>query len=592
MTFSAIKGFWRFWIFAMVAFSLVLTIAACNPQGLKTQAARVPQMVDSILSDPKTFNLVLNNESPSPTDLMYVGLITENGLTGELEPELAEKWEVSADKKKVTFTLRNGLKWSNGQPLTVDDVVFTYKDIYLNEKVPTDIQDVLRIGKQRLLPSVRKVDDRRVEFTTPEPFAPFLRVTGGLAILPKHVLAETITKTGSDGNPLLFTTWGTDTDPKKIICNGMYTIDSYAATQRIIFKRNPNYWRKDAQGNQQPYIERIIWSVIENQNTILLQFRSGGLDISEPIRAEDYPILKREEKRGDFTTYIGGPRAITTFMSFNLNQGRRNGKPVVDPVKSKWFNNVKFRQAVAYAINREKMNTNIFRGLGVLINSQIITASPYHVKEGLKAYNYNLDEARKLLKEAGFKYNEKNQLLDADGNLVRFTLMTNAGNTFREAMIAQIKQDLAKIGIQVDLSPINFGVLIDKLDNTQNWEAYLLAMRGSREPNSGANVWLPDSRSHSFNQSAAPGKPPLEDRVVADWEAEIGRLYVEGAQELDETKRKEIYAKIQQISQEYLPWIPLVNARVMAVVRNRIQGVQYPEIGGAIWNLRELRAEE
>ena len=594
MKFSAPTDFWRFWVFAMVTFSFAIGVTACNPQGYKTQAARVPQMVDSVLSDPKSFNYALVNEDPNVTGFLYVGLITENALTDKLEPELAEKWELSPDKKKVTFTLREGLKWSDGEPLNADDVVFTFRDIFLNPKVPTDIQDVLRIGKQRQLPTVRKIDDRQVEFTTPEPFAPFLRVVGGLGILPKHVLAETIEKKGSDGNPLFLSTWGTNTDPKKIIANGPYTIDQYAATQRVIFKRNPNYWRRDARGNPQPYIERIIWSVIENQNTELLQFRSGGLDISEPIRAEDYPILKKEEKRGDFTAYIGGTRPITTFMAFNLNQGRRNGRPVVDPVKSKWFNNPKFRQAIAYAIDRERMNTNIFRGLGVLINSTILETSPYYLKpaEGLKIYTFDQGRSKTLLKEAGFKPNDRGQLADAEGNPVRFTLMTNAGNTFREAMVAQIKQDLSQLGIQVDINPINFGVLIDKLDNTQEWESYLLAMGGSKEPNSGANVWLPESRSHSFNQSASPGKPPLEGRVVADWEAEIGRLYVEGAQELDEAKRKQIYGQIQKISQEYLPWIPLVNARVMAVVRNRVKGVNYPESGGALWNLYELRVED
>ncbi|MBE9009321.1 ABC transporter substrate-binding protein [Pseudanabaenaceae cyanobacterium LEGE 13415] len=594
MKFSALTGFWRFWAFAMVTFCLALTVTACNPQGYKTQAARVPQIIDTVLSDPKSFNYALINEDPNVTGFVYVGLITENGLTGQLEPELAEKWEIAPDKKKVTFTLREGLKWSDGQPLTADDVVFTFQDIFFNPKIPTDIQDVLRIGKSRALPGVRKIDDRRVEFTTPEPFAPFVRVTGGLAILPKHILEETVKKTDSQGNPIFLSTWGTDTDPRKIVGNGLYTIDQYVATQRVIFKRNPYYWRKDPQGNQQPFIERIIWSVVENQNTILLQFRSGGLDISEPIRPEDFPILKKQEKQGDFTTHVGGIRPVTTFMAFNLNQGRRNGKPVVDPVKSKWFNNPKFRQAIAYGIDRERMNTNIFRGLGGLINSTIIESSPYHLspQEGLKVYNYDQTRSKELLKEAGFKLNDRGQLTDAQGNAVRFTLMTNAGNVVREAMVAQIKQDLSRLGIQVDINPINFGVLIDKLDNTQEWEAYLLAMGGSKEPNSGANVWLPDSRSHSFNQSGAPGKPPLEGRVVADWEAEIGRLYIEGAQELDEAKRKQIYGQIQKIAQEYLPWIPLVNARVMAVVRNRVQGVNYPETGGALWNLYELRVED
>jgi peptide/nickel transport system substrate-binding protein len=371
-------------------------------------------------------------------------------------------------------------------------------------------------------------------------------------------------------------------------------MDSYSTSQRVIFKRNPYYWRKDAQGKSKPYIERIVWNVVENRDTALLQFRSGSLDVSEPIRPEDFTLLKREEKRGKFTVYMGGQRPVTTFMSFNLNQGRRKGRPLVDPIKSRWFNNVAFRQAVAYAIDRQKMNNTIYRGLGSLINSTLVPQSPYYLspEQGLKVYNYDPAKAKQLLLDAGFKYNAKNQLLDADGNRVRFTLMTNAGNTIREQMVAQIRQDLAKIGMQVDLSPINFGVLIDKLDNSLDWDAYVLAMGSSREPNDGANIWSPDGSSHNFNYPNLPGKPPIEGRVVADWEAEIGRLFIEGAQELDETKRKAIYAKVQQLTQENVPWIPLVVERIMAVVRDRVENVQYPELGGALWNIYDLAVAE
>jgi peptide/nickel transport system substrate-binding protein len=593
MTFSAIKGFWRFWVFAMIAFGAVLILAACNPQGLRSQAAQVPQLVDSTLGDPKTFNAVVSNESPTPLSLMYEGLLTENAITGKLEPNLAEKWEISPDKKTVTFTLRENLKWSDGQPLTVDDILFTFRDVYMNPKIPSDTQDVLKIGKQRLFPSVRKVSDRQIEFTTPEPFAPFLRVLG-LGILPKHALEKTVTQTGSDGNPLILSTWGTDTDPREVICNGPYTLESYRATERLIFRRNPHYWRKDAQGNQQPYIERIVWSIVQNRDTELLQFRSGGLDISEPLRPEDFPILKREEKRGGFTVHMGGTRPLTTFMAFNLNQGKRNGRPLVNPVKSKWFNNVKFRQAVAYAIDREKINNNLYRGLGVLINSTILPISPYYLspKEGGKAYNYDPEKSKQILREAGFKYNSRNQLLDADGNLVQFTLMTNAENNLRQAIISQISQDLGKIGMKVDVNPISFNVMISKLDDSYDWEAYLIGMGGGREPNDGSNVWMPDGSSHSFNQKEQPGKTVVEGRVVSEWEREIGRLYIEGAQEFDEAKRKQIYGNVQKITQEQLPWIPLVTERIMGVVQNEVEGVQYPETGGALWNIHELRIKD
>lgn len=589
------REFRRYWLLALLMVGAAIALASCNPQDYRTAAAQVSQVVESQIGDPKTFNYALSNESPNVFGYLYEGLITENALTGVLEPALAESWTLSESKQQIVFTLRQGLKWSDGEPLTVDDVVFSYQDIYLNPKIPTDIQDVLRIGKDRKLPTIRKLDDRRVEFSTPEPFAPFLRNSTGLPIMPAHILRETVTKKDKDGNPLFISTWGTGTDPKKIVCNGPYTLEEYVTSQRVIFRRNPHYWRKDAQGNPQPYIERIVWSLVENQNTSLLQFRSGGPDAIEPLRPEDFPLLRQEEKRGKFTLHVGGPRPITTFIAFNLNQGKRKGRPIVDPIKSRWFNNVKFRQAVAHAIDRDKIVNNIYRGIGVLVNSTIIQQSPYYLppEKGLKVYNFDPEKAKQLLKEAGFQYNPQGQLLDAQGNRVRFTLMTNAENTFRVAITAQIKQDLSKIGIQVDLNPLNFNLMIDKLDNSLDWDCYLIAMGGGgRDPHSGTNIWSPEGSSHNFNQPNLPSKPPIDGRVVSDWEAEIGRLYIQASQELDETKRKALYARTQQLTQEYLPWIPLANGLLLAAVRDRIQTIQYPELGGALWNIQELRTAD
>jgi peptide/nickel transport system substrate-binding protein len=583
---------WRYGLVAGLALVAAIALAACNPPQLKIATAQSAGIVSSLLSDPKTFNYALSNENPNVFTLIYEGLIGESPITGKYEPILAESWSVSPDKKTITFTLRDGLKWSDGQPLTVDDVVFSYNDIYLNPKIPTDIQDVLKIGKDKKFPTVKKVGDRQVAFTTPEPFAPFLGNTG-IAILPKHVLAKTVSEKSADGNPLFLSTWGTDTDPKKIVSNGPYQLDEYVSSQRVIFRPNPYYWRKDAQGQSQPYIGRVVWNVVENRNTELLKFRSGDIDDIEPVRPEDFQLLKQEEKRGKFTVYLGGPRPMTTFMAFNLQQGKRNGKPIVDPIKSKWFNNDKFRQAVAYAIDRQKMNINIYRGLGNLLSSNIMPQSEFYLspEKGGKFYDFNLKKAKQLLLEAGFTYNEQQQLLDTQGNRVEFTLMTNSGNNVREAILAQIKQDLAQIGIQVNPNPVNFNVLIDKLDNAGDWEAYVLGMGGAaRDPHGGTNIWDPSASSHNFNQPNQPGKPPIEGRVVADWEAEIGRLYIQASQEMDPQKRKELYFETQRLFQEHLPWIPLVTERIMAAVRDRIQPIEYPQIGEALWNLYSLRA--
>ncbi|WP_030007879.1 ABC transporter substrate-binding protein, partial [Picosynechococcus sp. NKBG042902] len=247
----------------------------------------------------------------------------------------------------------------------------------------------------------------------------------------------------------------------------------------------------------------------------------------------------------------------------------------------------KFRQAVAYGIDRQRMVNNIYRGLGEVQHSPISVQSPFY-NDQIKTYDYDPDRAKALLEEAGFSYNAQGQLIDADNNLVRFSLITNAGNKIREAMATQIEQDLEALGMQVDYSPIGFNILVDKLSNSLDWDCFLLGLTGGNEPNGGANVWFPEGNLHMFNQAARPGTTPLTDRVINDWEQEIADLYIQGAQELDLDKRKEIYAKTQELAAEYLPFIHLVNNYSLAAVRDKIEGVQHSALGGPLWNLEDL----
>jgi peptide/nickel transport system substrate-binding protein len=579
-----------------------LFFTSCNPANFKTNAAQVSQWVTGTIGDPKTFNYAFNQEYPHVFLFTAEGLTTLNAITGKIEPALAQSWNISNDKKRITFTLREGLKWSDGEPLTADDVIFTYQDIIFNPKIPTDWKDGVKVGSSGVFPKIRKIDNRRVEFTFPEPFSPFLYTTTGgstnsIAILPKHALEASIKTQDANGNPQFLSTWTTGTDPAKVIVNGPYKIESYTPSQRVVFRRNPYYWRKDSQGNQLPYVERIVWQIIESTDTMVLQFRSRGLD-TVLVTPENFSLLKREEKRGKFTIYNGGAEFTTTFISFNLNKGQRqNGQSLINPIKSRWFNQLAFRQAVAHAINRKAILTNVFRGIGTLQNSPIEMQSPFYTppSKGVKVYDYNPEKAKKLLLTAGFKYNTRNELLDADENRVRFTLLTNVENKTRVTMGSQIKQDLSRIGIQVDFNPITFNTLTDKLSNSLDWESYIGGFVGGPEPHDGANVWLPDGGLHVFNQKAQPGREPLIGREVPDWEAEIGRLYIKAAQEFDQQKRKEIYAETQRISQEYLPFIYLVNPLSLAAVRDRIQNVKFSALGsqrGALWNKYEIKVAE
>jgi peptide/nickel transport system substrate-binding protein len=579
---------WQRWSICFLMMAIVLGISSCQ-QLIKSSSAQTNnQLVSAILSDPKTFNPALSNESPNIFGYVGEGLITENGK-GQITPALAESWTISPDTKSITFTLKPNLKWSDGQPLTIDDVAFTFNEVYFNEEIPTDTRDILKIGKDRKLPTVKKIDNNQIQFTTPEPFAPFLR-TLGISILPAHKLRPTINQKDEKGKPLFLGTWGLNTKPADLVSNGMYMLDSYTPGERLVFKKNPYYWRKDTDGKSQPYIDRIVWQIVESTDTSLVQFRSGGLD-SYGVSPDFFSLLKKEEDKGSYKIYSGGPSTGTTFMSFNLNQGERDGKPLVDPIKSRWFNNVKFRQAIAYSINRQRMINNIYRGLGAPQDSPISVPSPYFFSraQGLPGYDYNPQQAKSLFTAAGFKYNDQNKLIDDRGNIVRFTLLTNSGNKIREALGTQIKQDLALIGIDVDFTPIAFSLLIDKVDNSLQWDSFILGFTGGVEPNDGANFWSVDGGSHLFNLKPQAGKPQLVDRKVADWEQKIDNLYIQAAQELNEGKRREIYIETQKITQENLPCIYLVNALSFSAIRNRVKGIDYSPINGAFWNLHELK---
>ena len=567
--------------FVLVGFCL-LTVTAC------ASVSNENQVVLSILSDPKTFNAVLSQESPNIFGLTYEGLITENPITAEKEAALAESWDISDDKLTIIFTLREGLKWSDGEPLTADDVVFSYNDLYLNEKIPNNYRDSFRVGSKGDFPTIRKLDDRRVEFQITEPFAPFLD-NASVPILPVHILRKTIEEKDEQGSPKFLSTWGTDTPPEEIVVNGPYKLKEYVTSQRVIFEKNPYYWKKNQQGNPLPNIENVVWAIVESTDTSLLQFRSGSLD-SISVTPEYFSLLKREEERANFTIYNGGAAYGTVFISLNQNRGKRDGKPLVDPIKSEWFNNLNFRKAIAYGIDRPRIINNIYRGLGSPQNTQISVQSPYYNQQ-VEGYEYNPGKAKELLLKEGFSYNSAGELIDNQGNQVEFNLITNSGNKIREAMGAQIKEDLGKLGMQVNFSPLAFNVLVDKLSNSLDWEAHIIGFTGGNEPHS-PNIWYTDGNLHMFNQKPQPGTKEVTGRIVSDWEKKIEQLYIAGSQEVDMDKRKEIYNEAQELVSEYLPFIYLVNPYSLAAVKNRFEGIEYSALGGAFWNIEKLSVKE
>ncbi|MFQ3679161.1 MAG: ABC transporter substrate-binding protein [Pseudanabaenaceae cyanobacterium] len=567
------------WLWLALVAMLALLISGCRPSLVRDR------LVLPLSSDPKTWNTYLVNDtySAQAIGLMFASLVGSDG-EGNLIPELAERWDYSDNGLSLTFTLRENLRWSDGKPLTAADVLFTFQDVLFNPKIPSSMGAILQVNGQ--FPKVTQLDDRRIRFTLPTTFAPFLRFVGGATILPKHVLAATL-QPNAEGKPQFLETWGINTPVTELVGSGAYLLTEYSPNQRLVYRRNPNYWKAPL-----PNIPRLVYQIVPNLDTELLKFRSGELDVYD-VPARNFSLVKRLETVGNYTVYNTGVVSSKSFVMFNLNQGRgEDGKPFVDPIKARWLAQREFRQAIAYALDRPNMINSYYAGLGQPQDSPIAEISPYYLsrEEGLPYYDYDPAKAKQLLQQAGFRYNAAGQLEDSAGNRVRLTLATSTGGA-GPALMPQIIRDLGAIGIQIDPQILEFSTLIDKLDGTRQWELAMLGFGAGVEPHASYHLWASDGPVHMFNLGPAPGQPPIPGRVVSDWEKRVDALLQQAAGTIDEAERKRLYGEFQKVIQTELPVIHLVTRLALTAIRNRVEGVQ-PTVLSPLWNLDELRLAE
>lgn len=536
-------------------------------------------MILSTTSDPKSFNLIVSNETSSSEIAGYIfeGLTTLNVFTLKVEPQLAKSWEVSPDGLEWTFHLRDDVRWSDGVPFTADDVVFTFNDLIYNPEIPTSSRDIFSIDGRPF--KVESVDEHTVKFTLPLKFAPFLR---GMSqpILPKHKLQAAV----RDGK---FTfTWGIDTPPQEIVGTGPFILWRYDPGQRLILRRNPRYWKTSPQGEKLPYISEVIYMIVQSADIELLKFMEGTVDYYG-LRGMDYSMLKPLEKELNFMVYDMGPAMGSNFLTFNQNT-RKNpatGKPFLDPRKLSWFTNPDFRRAAAHAIDKQKIVEIVNNGLGYPQYSPMGPGTGFFHNPDVKKYDYDLDEARSILQAAGFRDRNRDGIIEGpDGHPVEFNLYTNADNTERRDIAAIIAHDLSKLGMKVNFQTLEFNTLVNKLNATFDWDAIILGLTGGIEPHFGKNVWTSGGQLHLWN--------PRQETPATPWEKRIDELFSAGVQELNEDERKKYYDEFQLIVSEQLPVLyTVLNAR-LAALREKFGNIKPSNYGGLLHNLEEIYVKE
>jgi peptide/nickel transport system substrate-binding protein len=550
-------------------------VADCPP------GVRGGQFIVCSIREPKTFNYLMSDESSSRyiARLMFWGLLYFDVPTQSVKPALAESWTNSPDGKTWTFKLRKNLHWSDGQPITADDVVFTWNDLIYNPAIPNPVRDQFIINGQKF--TVTKVDDLTVQVVTPEVYAPFLQSFGAnIPVYPKHNLAQY----ANAGFP---STYGVNWDPKDIVCDGPYCLKEYKQAEYALLERNPWFFEVDSNGTRLPYFDQIIFSVVPNFNAQDLRLLSGESDATDIIYPYDYNEFKAKEPEGKFVLLDPGVGLVTTFFWFNQNTNinSHTGKPYVDPVKLKWFRNQKFRQAVSYAIDREDLLKSVDDGRGVPQYGFLTTGYQNWYNPNTQTYPHDPAKAVELLKEIGMeKRNGDDFLTDSDGNKVEFVFNTNVENDERKKMAVLITAELQKIGIHVIFQPIEFNTLITKIDDTYDYDCALLGnySDGGSDPFN----FMDNLKSNGYQHYWFP----RQTSPVTPWEAQMDDLMDAQLKTLDLGQREKYFNQVQEIMADQQPFIFTVTPIYYAAIRPDIGNVRCSALSyfQVTWNAEQL----
>ncbi len=499
--------------------------------------------------NPQTWNPVTAVETGTTviTNHLYHGLVTLNPRSAAMEPALAKGWEVSDDGCVLTFHLRRDLRWSDGEPLTSADVVFTFDDLILNQDVLSAARDNLRLP-DGTFPRIEAIDDLTVRVTTSMLFRPLL-LSMGKRLLPRHKWAHAVRTQNPNAEPDAFNTaLGLDTVPADVVGSGPYVLQEFVADQYVILARNPFYYVYDAQGTQLPYYDRRVIHIVADADLALLQFLNRELDALDP-RASDLAVLGSRAASEGFTVLVDSkvPMYGTAWLSFNQDIGLREGR---DEAKRALYRDVCFRQAFARLLDKGAMIETVFHGLAVPQWSPVSLGSPFYA--GRKGYGGDIvgtnptDLAYDVVLAMGAL--DDLSVVDRDGdgwrNLpdgspLEIRLSTAAGLSEYETECLIIADRARLAGLDVRFEPLETSLMLDRLFSGA-FDAAVLGFTGGIDPNSLAGVYAPCGRLHFWHLSGC--QEPTQT------ETELASLFARGTATLDVSEAFRIYQTLQSLA--------------------------------------------
>ena len=480
-------------------------------------------------TEPKTFDPLKVEDDASGAIRYLTGgmLVRVNRQTQELQPELALSWKVSKDGRQISFHLRSGILFSDGTPFTAQDVAYTVQQL-MDPALHSPTGDAFRSGPGNV--ETKVISPTQISIRFPAAVAGLDRLFDQVAILSEH-------------------------SPKKeMAVLGPFMVADYKPGSSVLLKRNPNYWKTDSQGRKLPYLDSIRLDIQPNRDVEMLRFKRGELDLINSLDSEYFDKLAATSPQ---LVHDAGASLDSEQLWFN-----EVAKSPIPGYKKNWFRSANFRRAISQAINRDDLSRVVFHGHAQPAVGPFSPANKFWFNNKLKPQTYSPDAALKALQSEGFRV-ENGTLKDKDGNAVVFSIITNAGNKYRERMAVLIQDDLQKIGIHVNVVTLDFPSLIERMTRSFDYEAIILGLTNvDLDPNGEMNVWLSSSENHQWN--------PQQKAPETAWEAEIDRSMREQASTSDVKKRKEAFDHVQEIVVEQAPFIFLINRNALSAISTTV----------------------
>jgi peptide/nickel transport system substrate-binding protein len=529
-------------VLAGLAFSILMTFAST---GVSAQSG---ELRFCLRSEPKTLNPLLAADDASETVRYLTGgvLVRVNRLTQDLEPEIATSWKITNGGRTITFQLRDGLRFSDGTAFSADDVAYTMQQL-MDPALHSPTGDAFRSSEGKVETEV--LPKNRVRITFQAPIAGLDRLFDQVAIM-------------SAKSP-----------QKEMAVLGPYFVGENKAGAYLILKRNPNYWEKDPSGRTLPYIESVRLDIQQNRDIEMLRLTRGEIHFINSLDAEYFDKVAAQDPS---MAHDAGASLDSEEMWFN--QVANSPLPAY---KKAWFTSTNFRRAISEAINRDDIARIVFRGHAHPAVGPVSPANKFWFNAKLQAHPFDQKSSLQRLEQDGFHFQD-GALRDRDGHAVEFSVITNAGNKYRERMATMIQQDLSGIGIKLNVVTLDFPSLIERITHSFDYEACLLGLVNDElDPNAQMTVWLSSADSHQWN--------PSQKTPATAWEAEIDKLMRAQASTLDPKKRKEDFDKVQEIAWEQEPFIYLVNKNALSAVSPAVHNahpvVLRPQV---YWNIDQL----